>query len=133
MRTHPLLASACAAVTLLIAVAMAMPHGTAQSPTPFASLVDGYLDRFAQFHPSIAAGNGLHQHDDLLDDFTAPGIAAEIAALRRDAETLAAFDTASCMTTGRTVTGCCSSDPRHPEPHRRRTSESNGPARRRRF
>ena len=59
----------------------------------FSAFVDRYLDDFARRHPSIAAGNGLHQHDDLLDDFTAPGIAAEIAALRQDAETLAAFDT----------------------------------------
>lgn len=61
----------------------------------FASFVDRYLDDFARRHPSIAAGNGLHQHDDLLDDFSATEIAAEIAALKRDAGTLAAFDTAS--------------------------------------
>ena len=61
--------------------------------TSFSALVDRYLDDFARRHPSIAAGNGLHQHDDLLDDFTAAGIAEEITALRRDAETLAAFDT----------------------------------------
>jgi uncharacterized protein (DUF885 family) len=63
-----------------------------QAPT-FAEFVDRYLDDFASRHPSIAAGNGLHQHDDLLDDFSAAGIAGEIAALKRDAATLAAFDT----------------------------------------
>ena len=66
-----------------------------QPPSSFSAFVDRYLDDFARRHPSIAAGNGLHQHDDLLDDFTASGIAEEIAALRRDAETLAAFDTAT--------------------------------------
>jgi uncharacterized protein (DUF885 family) len=65
-----------------------------RSPT-FAEFVDQYLDDFARRHPSIAAGNGLHQHDDRLDDFTATGIAEEIAALKRDAATLAAFDTAA--------------------------------------
>jgi len=64
-----------------------------ETASTFTVFVDRYLDDFARRHPSIAAGNGLHQHDDLLDDFTAPGIAEEIAALRRDAETLAAFDT----------------------------------------
>lgn len=59
----------------------------------FAGFVDRYLDDFARRHPSIAAGNGLHQHDDLLDAFSATAIGDEIAALKRDAETLAAFDT----------------------------------------
>jgi hypothetical protein len=62
------------------------------APT-FADFVDRYLDDFARRHPSIAAGNGLHQHDDRLDDFTAAGIAEEISALKHDAETLAGFDT----------------------------------------
>lgn len=64
-----------------------------EASSSFSAFVDRYLDDFARRHPSIAAGNGLHQHDDLLDDFTAAGIAEEISALRRDAETLAAFDT----------------------------------------
>ncbi|MCD6032711.1 MAG: hypothetical protein K0S78_4893, partial [Thermomicrobiales bacterium] len=59
----------------------------------FAAFVDRYLDDFARRHPSIAAGNGLHQHDDRLDDFSAAGIAGEISALKRNAETLAGFDT----------------------------------------
>ena len=67
----------------------------AQDQPSFAAFVDRYLDDFARRHPSIAAGNGLHQHDGLLDDFTATGIADEISALKRDAETLAAFDTAA--------------------------------------
>jgi uncharacterized protein (DUF885 family) len=59
----------------------------------FADFVDRYLDDFARRHPSIAAGNGLHQHDDRLDAFSATEIADEIAALKRDAEILSAFDT----------------------------------------
>jgi uncharacterized protein (DUF885 family) len=57
-----------------------------------ARFVDTYLDDFARRHPSIAAGNGLHAHDDRLDDFSAAAITAEIAALKRDAARLRAFD-----------------------------------------
>ncbi len=45
----------------------------------FSQSVDEYLEQFARFHPSIAAGNGLHQHDGLLEDFSAPKIRAEVA------------------------------------------------------
>jgi hypothetical protein len=58
----------------------------------FAAFVDRYLDDFARRHPSIAAGNGIHTHDDLLDDFSADGIRAEIAALKSDRARLRAFD-----------------------------------------
>jgi hypothetical protein len=64
-------------------------------PGDFARFVDQYLDDFARRHPSIAAGNGIHTHDDLLEDFSAPAISAEIAALKQDRERLAAFDDAS--------------------------------------
>ena len=57
----------------------------------FAHFVDRYLDDFARRHPSIAAGNGIHTHDDLLDDFSAAGIHAEIAALEHDRLTLRGF------------------------------------------
>jgi uncharacterized protein (DUF885 family) len=63
----------------------------AQSASSFARVVDAYLDRFAQYHPSIAAGNGIHAHDDRLEDFSAKTIAAEIAwlrATRRELDTL---------------------------------------------
>jgi uncharacterized protein (DUF885 family) len=60
----------------------------------FVRFVDRYLDDFARRHPSIAAGNGIHDHDDRLDDFSASGIHAEIDALERDRATLNAFDSA---------------------------------------
>ncbi len=34
-------------------------------------------------NPSIAAGNGLHQHDDTLEDFSAAGVAGQIATWRQ--------------------------------------------------
>ncbi|HEY7290352.1 MAG TPA: DUF885 domain-containing protein [Vicinamibacterales bacterium] len=50
--------------------------------TSFSALVDDYLDHFASYHPSIAAGNGLHAHDGTLEDFSATMVAAEIAWLK---------------------------------------------------
>lgn len=64
----------------------------AVQPSAFARFVDRYLDDFARRHPSIAAGNGLHDHDDLLDDFSATAIHAEVAALKRDRDALRALD-----------------------------------------
>ena len=62
----------------------------ASAPT-FAAFVDTYLSDFARRHPSIAAGNGLHDFDGTLDDFSAAAIAREITALKRDRATLRAF------------------------------------------
>lgn len=78
---------------LAILLCLTIPAACGPERPSFAGFVDRYLDDFARRHPSIAAGNGLHQHDDLLDDFSSTAIATEIAALKRDAETLAAFDT----------------------------------------
>ena len=83
------------AVTLAV-VPLAATLPPSQSPpsqsAQFARFVDRYLDDFAKRHPSIAAGNGIHDHDDRLDDFSAAGIANEVAALERDAAQLRAFD-----------------------------------------
>ena len=78
---------------LLLIALLAAPFGTRASSqsAEFARFVDRYLDDFARRHPSIAAGNGIHDHDDLLDDFSAAGIAREISALKRDATQLGAF------------------------------------------
>ena len=69
--------------------------GLACAPAParqtFAQFVDLYLDDFARRHPSIAAGNGIHQHDDLLDDFSETAISAEIVALKATRQRLADF------------------------------------------
>jgi hypothetical protein len=46
----------------LILTVPAANSATSAPPTPFAGLVDLYLDGFGRFHPSIAAGNGLHAH-----------------------------------------------------------------------
>jgi len=83
-RTFTALVTACGIVLL-----------TAYRPQPsptFAVAVDQYLDGFAKRHPSIAAGNGIHQHDDVLDDFSASAVQAEIAELKRQRKVIGAFD-----------------------------------------
>ena len=74
--------------------ALAVLSVFAQSPSPFARFVDAYLDRFAQYHPSIAAGNGIHVHDGQLEDFSASSIAAEVAWLRATRHQLDTFEPA---------------------------------------
>jgi uncharacterized protein (DUF885 family) len=96
---HPLrsLRLSVALLALCLAPIACTPAAKDAGTGSFAQFVDRYLDDFARRHPSIAGGNGLHQHDDLLDDFSAAAIAAEIAALKQDRETLRAFP-ASALT-----------------------------------
>jgi hypothetical protein len=70
-----------AAIILAASLSHAAEHTVAPA-RPFAALVDDYLEHFARFHPSIAAGNGLHVHDDVLEDFSARSIAEEMRWLR---------------------------------------------------
>ena len=64
----------------------------ARPASSFGVLVDDYLDQFARRHPSIAAGNGLHAHDGLLEDFSAGAVATEIDWLRSERSRLDALD-----------------------------------------
>jgi uncharacterized protein (DUF885 family) len=73
------------AVGLCLAPLAARPPA---APGEFAAFVDRYLDAFAMRHPSIAAGNGLHAHDDRLEDFSPAAIAAEVATLKTQREFL---------------------------------------------
>src|SRR4051812_3368130 len=67
-------------------------EAAAQGAPEFARFVDGYLDRFAAYHPSIAAGNGIHVHDERLEDFSAAAVAREIGWLRDTRRQLDAID-----------------------------------------
>ncbi|HEX4932596.1 MAG TPA: DUF885 family protein, partial [Gemmatimonadaceae bacterium] len=59
------------------------PYGSSRKASrDFAALVDEYLDGWAGFYPAIAAGNGLHQHDDQLEDFSAANIARQLSWFR---------------------------------------------------
>jgi len=81
-----------AAAGACLALVGAQPYSQSAA---FDRFVDSYLDEFAKHHPSIAAGNGLHDHDELLDDFTVTGIQSEIATLKRERTTLQDFAPAS--------------------------------------
>ena len=94
--SHPALVFSKAALALLTFLTVAPAASTpATKPGDFARFVDQYLDAFARRHPSIAAGNGIHAHDDRLEDFSAAGISAEIADLKRWRTQLRAFDAAA--------------------------------------
>jgi uncharacterized protein (DUF885 family) len=84
-----LLTVAPAVLTAAVLCACSSPSSSptptpAPGPTPpaFSAFVDEFLDQFARHHPSIAAGNGLHQYDDRLEDFSARAIADEVAGLK---------------------------------------------------
>jgi uncharacterized protein (DUF885 family) len=77
-----------------IAFTVVLSRGMAQTRTPFSAIVDDYLDRFAAYHPSIAAGNGLHGHDGQLEDFSVAAIAAEVKWLRETRQTLSTVEVA---------------------------------------
>jgi hypothetical protein len=96
----------------LVAIVGLAPRLEGQSPA-FARFVDRYLDDFARRHPSIAAGNGIHDHDDRLDDFSAVGIAAEVKALERDGASRLRFENSDSRRTRRSA---------HPARHHRRVA-----------
>jgi len=90
-----------AAVTVgalaLVCIAVERPATGEAAPAAspaFARVVDAYLDRFAWYHPSIAAGNGIHAHDGRLEDFSSASIAAEVAWLRKTKRELGTVDLA---------------------------------------
>lgn len=68
------------ALGLAAVVACAPPAPPpAAPPEKFDVFVDAFLGHFAERHPSIAAGNGIHVYDDRLEDFSAAAVTAEIA------------------------------------------------------
>ena len=70
-------------------------YGAERSSPAFAKFVDRYLDNFARLHPSIAAGNGIHDHDDRIENFSAAAVTREIALLKSEKRELASFDDVS--------------------------------------
>ncbi|MBS0419607.1 MAG: DUF885 domain-containing protein [Proteobacteria bacterium] len=76
---------------LLVMAAFAACTPVSAAEGTFPAFVDKYLDRFGHFHPSIAAGNGLHAHDGELEDFSAPSITKEVEWLHGARRNLDAF------------------------------------------
>lgn len=97
----------CTSVIALTAAALSDGAGSSSGPASptsvtiqpgdraFQSAVDRWLDAFARRHPSIAAGNGLHDYDGTLEDMSAAAVAREIAALKRERAELQAINDAS--------------------------------------
>jgi uncharacterized protein (DUF885 family) len=79
----------------VLGLALSITLEAPASAQQLAPVVARYLDGFAQRHPSIAAGNGLHAYDHRLDDFSAAAIRREISALKRDRRALHLLDSAS--------------------------------------
>jgi uncharacterized protein (DUF885 family) len=85
---RPRLRSSLLLLALSLSASAAAP---ASQSAAFSQFVDRYLDQFARRHPSIAGGNGIHQHDALLDDFSAAAVQREIRGLKRERAELRAF------------------------------------------
>jgi uncharacterized protein (DUF885 family) len=101
MPTFRALRNALAAASIILLLASVAPAAEplpAEAQRPFAALVDNYLERFASFHPSIAAGNGIHDHDGELEDFSAGNIAVELRWLDSERAKLASLDARSLTT-----------------------------------
>jgi uncharacterized protein (DUF885 family) len=60
------------------AAATSVPAASPAETKEFTLLVDEYLEGWAKLHPSIAGGNGIHEHDGMLEDFSATAIASEL-------------------------------------------------------
>ncbi len=76
---------------LLVLTLLLLQEACAPPSDSFSVFVDEYLDGFARRHPSIAAGNGIHDHDALLDDFSAEAVEREITELKAARARLRAF------------------------------------------
>ena len=71
------------------------------SAEPLPHFVDEYLSWLYEVHPTNATFDGVHLHDDLLEDFSRQGIDAQIRALGGFARRLAAIDPARLTDTER--------------------------------
>lgn len=60
---------------------------------PFPHFVDDYLNYLYEAHPSSATMDGVHMHDDLLEDFRRPAIDTHLSALAGFARRLDAIPT----------------------------------------
>lgn len=91
-RTRSLIGAGLALITVAAVAVASTGRRTAPSDTPaFSAFVDAYLSGWASRHPSIAAGNGIHDFDGVLDDFSATAIAREIVVLKDQRTKLRAF------------------------------------------
>src|SRR5262245_3251248 len=62
------------------------------SAEPLPHFVDEYLSYLYEVHPTSATFDGVHVHDDLLEDFSRQAVDAQVRALGGFARRLAAID-----------------------------------------
>ena len=58
-----------------------MKRASSNSAEPLSRLLDGYLAYLYENNPTAAAADGIHQHDDLLEDFSRAGIDSQVREL----------------------------------------------------
>ena len=71
------------------------------SAEPLPHFVDGYLAWLHETHPTNATFDGVHLHDDLLEDLSRPAIEAQVRDLGGFARRLAGIDPARLTDTER--------------------------------
>src|SRR4026208_1355625 len=71
------------------------------SAEPLPHFVDEYLSYLYEVHPTNATFDGVHLHDDLLEDLGRPAVDAQVRELGAFARRLAAIDPARLTDTGR--------------------------------
>jgi uncharacterized protein (DUF885 family) len=62
------------------------------APQTFQYLTDQYFDGYFKFNPTAGTADGFHQYDPQLEDYSAAGVAAEVAFLHSYEKKLAAID-----------------------------------------
>ena len=66
--------------------------GAPEALTPWQGFVERYIEDFLAAHPAFAVAQGRHEYDGMLPDWSAEGIAGEIARLLQARERALAFD-----------------------------------------
>ncbi len=89
-----------ALLSLIVGLSLPACGRPANTPTPtanpaFARLVDDYFVGKFAFRPTSGTGVGLHEHDARFEDWSATRVAARVAELRRQLDTLMALDRAA--------------------------------------
>src|ERR1700756_1023881 len=80
-------------LSLLLSLAsVLLGHAETKSVTDFNTLVDNYFDLYFSFHPTEATGDGFHQYDDKLEDYSASARAQQIRGLQEYLKKFEAID-----------------------------------------
>ncbi len=75
-----------------LALALALPaHAAEPAASKWDAYVEQYLESYFKAHPAFAVYKGRHEFDGQLPDWSAAGIAAEIARLKQQRAEAAAF------------------------------------------